>query len=81
MSVLKSRFFWLNLLAICVLIIQYFINNQMFPSYIGWEGLALVVLNAIAGMLQSNTVTLLKNVYPDWKASVTGYKNKMNQRK
>ncbi len=56
----KSKFFWLNVIALLILVIQYFINNNAFPEYVGWEGLALVVLNAIAGMIQSQQVAKLK---------------------
>lgn len=60
MELLKSKFFWLNIIAIVVLIIQYFIDNEMLAEYVKWEALAVVVLNAIAGMIQSQQTTTLK---------------------
>ena len=60
MSVFSSKFFWLNLIAIVILVIQYFINNQILVSYVAYEGLAIVVLNAIAGILQTQQVKNLK---------------------
>ena len=60
MQILKSRFFWLNLIAIVLLVIQYFIQNEMFPQWVAWEGLVIVVLNAIAGMIQNQQVVTLK---------------------
>ncbi|MDD5510617.1 MAG: hypothetical protein PHI12_07405 [Dehalococcoidales bacterium] len=57
---LKTKWFWLNLIAIIILVIQYFVSNEMFPQYVAWEGLVLVVLNAIAGMIQSGQNTALK---------------------
>jgi flagellar motor component MotA len=59
-SWLKSRFFWLNLIAIIILIVQYLIDNNSLPDYAKWEALFIVVLNAIAGMIQSNEVAKLK---------------------
>jgi hypothetical protein len=60
MVILKSKFFWLNLIAILVLVIQYFITNEMFPAWAAYLSLAVVVLNAVAGMLQGNQVAKLK---------------------
>ena len=60
MSVFSSKFFWLNLIAIVILVIQYFINNQILVSYVAYEGLAIVVLNALAGILQTQQVKNLK---------------------
>jgi membrane protein YdbS with pleckstrin-like domain len=57
---LKSKFFWLNLIALAILIVQYFVTNQMFTQWLAWEGLAIVVLNAIAGMIQTQQVVELK---------------------
>jgi len=43
-----------------ILAVQYFISNQMFTQYLAWEGLIVVLLNAIAGMIQGNQVAKLK---------------------
>ncbi len=58
---LKSRFFWLNLISLVVLIVTYFLQNNMFSQYVLWEGLIIAVLNAIAGMLKDQEVTKLKS--------------------
>lgn len=60
MEIFKSKFFWLNLIAVLVLVIQYFITNEMFPAWAAYFSLAVVILNAIAGMLQSQQMTTLK---------------------
>ena len=57
---LKSKFFWLNLIAIAVLIIQQLINNNLLPQYGVYEGIAIAVLNAVAGMIQGQQVTMMK---------------------
>ncbi|MGA2669805.1 MAG: hypothetical protein ABSF21_00050 [Dehalococcoidia bacterium] len=59
-SFLKAKFFYLNLIALVILAVQYFISNQMFTQYLAWEGLIVVLLNAIAGMIQGNQVAKLK---------------------
>lgn len=69
----KSKAFWLNVFAIILLVLQYSISNFS-KDWVVYEGLAVVVLNAIAGMIQSNTVTKLKK-------ENTMYKNRMNQPK
>jgi len=55
-----TKWFWLNMIAVIVAVIQYFINNDMFTAWLPWEGLALVILNMIAGMIQSGQVARLK---------------------
>jgi len=60
MKILKSAWFWLDVIAVALAILQYFIANKMFTQWIAWEGLGVVVLNMIAGMIQGNTVTSLK---------------------
>jgi hypothetical protein len=69
----KSGALWLNVIAIILIVLQYTIANFN-PAWVVYEGLAVVVLNAIAGMIQSNTVTKLKK-------ENTMYKNRMNQPK
>jgi len=59
---LKSKFFWLNVIAIVIATIQYFIDNQMFVEWIKWEALIVVILNMIAGMIQATTVSKLKAI-------------------
>ena len=60
MAFLKSKFFYLNLIALLVLALQYIIQNNMFRQYLAYEGLAVVLLNALAGMIQGQQVTKLK---------------------
>ena len=74
MNILKSKFFWLNLIAILALIIQQLINNNLLPQYGVYEGIAIAVLNAIAGMIQGNNLMQTKK-------TLTAYRNKMNQPK
>jgi hypothetical protein len=57
-----SKWFYLNLIAVVTLIVTYFINNQMFPNLLGWFGLVIVILNAIAGMIQSQQLYKLKKL-------------------
>lgn len=64
MNWLKSRFFWINLIAILVNIGQYFLTENILPEYtmlittiIG--GLQ-IISNAIAGMSLSNQNAQLK---------------------
>ena len=58
---MKSKFFYLNLIAILLLVIQYSINNNLAPAkFVPYETLAVIVLNAIAGMIQSQQVAKLK---------------------
>lgn len=58
---LKSKFFYLNLIAVVLLGVQYAANNTMIPrSWLPYEGLLVVVLNGIAGILQGQQVTKLK---------------------
>jgi hypothetical protein len=60
---LKSKFFWLNVIAIALLVLQYAANNSMVPaSWVKYESLAVVVLNAIAGMIQANAIRKLKRL-------------------
>ena len=61
---LKSKALRLNVIAIVVMVIQYLINNQVYPAYLGLEGLAVIVLDAIANILQSQTVKTLKAKLP-----------------
>jgi len=61
MSILKSKALWLNVIAIIIMVIQYLENWPKNPAdWVIWEGLAVVVLNAIAGMVQSQTNATLK---------------------
>ena len=60
MAFIKSKFFYLNLIALLVLALQYIIQNNMFRQYLAYEGLAVVLLNALAGMIQGQQVTKLK---------------------
>ena len=69
----KSKAIWLNLIAIILLVLQYSISNFS-KGWVVYEGLAVIVLNAIAGMIQNSTVTKLKK-------ENTAYKNRMNQPK
>jgi len=69
----KSGALWLNVIAIILLVLQYTMTNFN-QAWVVYEGLAVVVLNAIAGMIQSNKVTMLKK-------ENTVYKNRMNQPK
>jgi hypothetical protein len=67
-KILTSAWFWLNLIAIALAVLQYFLDNQMFTDWIKWEGLGIVVLNMLAGMIQGQTVTKLKSQVNECKA-------------
>jgi len=56
----KSKFFWLNLIAIVLAAIQYFVNQEMFVDLAPWFGLAVIILNMGAGMIQGNSLTKTK---------------------
>lgn len=61
MSFLKSKWFWLDLIALIVAAVQYL---GQWPGntavWLFWEGLVLVILNMIAGMIQSAQVATLR---------------------
>jgi len=57
-----SRVIILDVLAIVLAIVQYFIANNMFVQWIVWEGLGVVVLNMIIAQVQANTITSLKKI-------------------
>ncbi len=65
MEILKSKFFWLNLIAILIEVAQYCITSSLFPEYTVLIttiiGFLTVISNAIAGMVQSSQVTQLKS--------------------
>jgi hypothetical protein len=57
---LKSKFFWLNIVGIAIVTVEYLVNNNTLPQYAAIEGLIWAVLNAILAAIQSKTVTGLK---------------------
>jgi len=57
-----SKVIILDVLAIVLAIVQYFIANNMFVQWIVWEGLGVVVLNMIIAQVQANTITSLKKI-------------------
>ena len=57
-----SKVIILDVLAIVLAIVQYFIANNMFVQWIAWEGLGVVVLNMIIAQVQVNTITSLKKI-------------------
>jgi hypothetical protein len=57
-----SKVIILDVLAIVLAIVQYFIANNMFVQWIVWEGLGVVVLNMIIAQVQVNTITSLKKI-------------------
>lgn len=56
----QSKWFYLNLIAIAILVLQYFVANSMFESMAIWWPLIISILNAIAGMIQSGQTASLK---------------------
>jgi hypothetical protein len=57
----QQKALWLNVIAVIVLILQYLLNLPTNPAtWVVWEGLAVIVLNAIAGMIQGQQVYTLK---------------------
>jgi hypothetical protein len=61
---LTSRFFWLNLIGLVVNILQYVITNNLLPQYAFLIttiiGILQIILNAIAGMVQAQTLKKAK---------------------
>ena len=67
-----SKTIWFNLASIIILVIQYFIDNQMFPDYVKWEILAIAVINMILRLIMSETLQPLgKTSLAAYKASKT----------
>jgi hypothetical protein len=64
MVILKSKVFWVNIVAIIIVAIQYLINNNILPDYVVWEGLALAIFDAIAAALSSQKLDTLKKSLP-----------------
>ena len=56
----KNKFFWLNIIAIVLAAIQYFVDKGMFENLIPWFGLAVIILNMVAGMIQGNSLMKTK---------------------
>jgi hypothetical protein len=52
LEVIKSKAFILNMLVLAAFVIQYLIDNKLFPNWIVWEGLALAIINMVAVMIQ-----------------------------
>ena len=60
----SSKALWLNVIAIVVMVLQYLLNLPTNPaSWVVWEGLAVIVLNAITNMIQSGNLYALKKKY------------------
>jgi hypothetical protein len=64
MEWLKSKFVWINAIAIIVEILQYFITNNMFPNatviITAVIAILTIIANAIAGATMSVRVAKLK---------------------
>ena len=50
-----SKTVWFNVFSIIVLIVQYFLDNKMFPAYVPYETLAIIVINAILRLFYTDT--------------------------
>ena len=57
---IASKFLWLNLISIALLVLQYFVVNDMFVQYALWEGLLIAILNSVAGMIQGQQLVKSK---------------------
>ena len=51
----QSKIVWFNVFSIIALIVQYFIDNKMFPAYVAYETLAIIVVNAILRLFFTDT--------------------------
>lgn len=51
----KSKTLWFNVFSILVLIVQYFLDNKMFPAYVPWETLVIIVINAVLRLFFTDT--------------------------
>ena len=67
---MKSKFFWLNLIAVLALVVQQVIDKNLLPQWGTLEGIVLVVLNAVAGILQGQQVYQLKKSVKYFKSQV-----------
>ncbi len=56
----KSKTLWINTAAIIAMIIQYFIDQGTFPGWVGYETLALAVINYILRLITNTGVTKSK---------------------
>jgi hypothetical protein len=52
-----SKTLWLNVIGFLVFLVTYFMDNQMFPTWITWEALALAVLNFLLRLITNTQVT------------------------
>ncbi len=50
-----SKTLWFNVLSIIILVIEYFIANEMFPTLLQWESLAIIVINAVIRLFFTET--------------------------
>lgn len=53
----KSKTLQLNAIGIAVLIVTYFLQNEMFPSWAAYETLVLAVLNMILRFITDSKIT------------------------
>ena len=57
-SWLTSKIFWINVIAAILVAVQYIV--KIFPVFLPYELVVAGILNAIAGVLQSNSVAVQK---------------------
>lgn len=69
MNWLKSKWFWLDVLAIIVIIIQYLQANPNWKTAGFIEGLLLVVVTTIIGFIQSGQNASLRKINKSLTAS------------
>lgn len=43
----KSKTLWFNILIILILVIEYFLANQLFQDYYHFQALGILVINAV----------------------------------
>lgn len=64
MQILKSKFFWINLLGLLVNVGQYFLTNNLAPDYTMLIttiiGVLQVIANSVAGIAVASQNTQLK---------------------
>ena len=56
----KSKWFWLDILALILVIIQYLQANPDWKNAAFGEGLALIIVTTIIGFIQNGQNTTLK---------------------
>jgi hypothetical protein len=70
---LKSKAFWINILAIIAVVIQYLLTNGIAKQWATYEGIALALITAITTQIQGNAAAKLKTQLVELNKKIEGY--------